>query len=580
MKRIVIWTLALVMGTLYAQAQGAGLSQGEAVKTPSYTPQTKRKTCSQCGITMGNVTYPWQHKSWCPHYREQGGGGSSHKSSGSSSTAYTAASAATSALGSLLSGMISSGSQSTSTPKPRKTAEEIKNTKIWDSKALQRFRADEKFWNVGDYAVVKGDKVKVGSYKRPAYGIKNTKTGNYVINPFNKKPKEGDKIIIRHDEKSDLFYDYILRLYEPPAGDPTGKPFIKCYALNQWAIYTKGGIPYADGGAWVSDRDSTWFQINDQDQVELLEEVKLIQHKYGSTGYHDKTSCYYIKRGGKVGIYVLAWFGDKYTYDSNGLATGVVSQDYRVDMIIPVKYDAINRKGSFYQAMKADGFDLYNGWDLKPANPGLKKYDELTKYDDKNIFGTNRLENLLNENKLEALLNGKYGVVDYEGRVIIPLIYGSHDELKETLRTYNSISYTDWYKQEAAKYIDKKGEYEKTDHFEARMKDAKLQEEYLREIMDDAPQRYLAEKTKGGVKLTIGKYDADNEAFPISIGVAPWNIFLLPVPIAEAEAFKASFDNIKEEAVKTAQLGIRYDAPSIETITFTTSDGKNYKYGE
>ena len=34
------------------------------------------------------------------------------------------------------------------------------------------------------------------------------------------------------------------------------------------------------------------------------------------------------------------------------------------------------------------------------------------------------------------------------------------------------------------------------------------------------------------------------------------------------------------EAVKTAQLGIRYDAPSIEAITFTTSDGKNYKYGE
>ena len=113
MKRIVIWTLALVMGTQYAQAQGAGLSQGEAVKTPSSNSTTTRKTCPSCGITKGNVTYPWQHKSWCPHYREQGGGGSSHKSSGSSSTAYTAASAVTSALGSLLSGMISSGSQST-----------------------------------------------------------------------------------------------------------------------------------------------------------------------------------------------------------------------------------------------------------------------------------------------------------------------------------------------------------------------------------------------------------------------------------------------------------------------------------
>ena len=82
------------------------------------------------------------------------------------------------------------------------------------------------------------------------------------------------------------------------------------------------------------------------------------------------------------------------------------------------------------------------------------------------------------------------------------------------------------------------------------------------------------------VKLTIGQYDADNEAFPISIGVAPWNSFLLPVPIAEAEAFKTAFDNIREEAAKGAQLGIRYDAPSIESITFKMPDGKEYYYGE
>ena len=108
MKRIVIWTLALVMGTQYAQAQGAGLSQGEAVKTPSYTPQTKRKTCSQCGITMGNVTYPWQHESWCPYYRSSGSSSSTRKSTSSYGT-YTAASAASYALGSVLSGLISQG---------------------------------------------------------------------------------------------------------------------------------------------------------------------------------------------------------------------------------------------------------------------------------------------------------------------------------------------------------------------------------------------------------------------------------------------------------------------------------------
>ena len=562
MKRILISLALLVTTTMGAWAQGAGLSQGQAVKTPSYTPQTKSKTCPNCRIAMGNVTYPWQHESWCPHYREQGGG-SARKSSGSSSTAYTAASAVTSALGSLLSGMISNRSQSTSTPKPRKTAEEIKNTKIWDSKALQRFRADERFWNVGEYAVVKGDKIKVGKYKRPAYGIKNTKTGNYVINPFNKKPKEGDKIIIRYDEKSDFFYDYILRLYEPPAGDPTGKPFIKCYELNQWAIYTKGGIPYADGGAWVSDRDSTWFQINDQDQIERLEEVKLI----GSTGYKVETGWYYIKRGGKVGVYVLAWFGDKYTYDSNGLATGVVSQNYRVDVIIPIIYDAIKQKGSYFQAIKADGFDLYNGWDLKPANPELKKYDELNRFDN---------------NRQDALLNGKYGMVDDEGRVIIPFIYNSKKELTSAENKHFDISYTKWYKQEAARYIDKKGEFEKTDHFEARMNDAKLQEEYLREVMADAPQRYFEEKVwkKGELQLTLGEYNADEECFPIIVDIAPWNSIMLPVPMAEAKTFKNEFASIKSVAAKTAQLGIRYDAPSIETINFTMSNGKKYYYGE
>ena len=48
----------------------------------------------------------------------------------------------------------------------------------------------------------------------------------------------------------------------------------------------------------------------------------------------------------------------------------------------------------------------------------------------------------------------------------------------------------------------------------------------------------------------------------------------------EAEAFKDEFLSIKAEAEKGAELGIRYDAPSIEAITFTTSDGKTYRYGE
>lgn len=556
-QKLILAIFMLLHGITGAQAQGAGLSQGEAVKSPTYNPTTTtRKSCPNCGITMGKVTYAWQHEDWCPHYRSQGGGSSSSRSS-SNSTSYTAATAVTSALGSLLSGMISSGSNSTSSPKPQRTPEEIKNSKVNHSKFVQRMLADEKFWNVGDYAVVKGDqKRKDLDRKCISYGIKNTKTGNYVINPFNSKPNKGDCILFRG--MKDVTAGNTFRLYEPPAGDPTGKPFVICYpSPYKWEIPSNGK------GYWrFQGFNQDWYQINDQDQLERLEEVKL-EEVYKSTG------CYYIKRVGKVGVYVLA-LSDNYTYDSNGLATGFVSQNIRVDMIIPVKYDSIIRKGSFYHAIKADGFDLYDAQNLKQANPGLKKYDELTK-----IYHVNW--------KLEALLNGKYGLVDYEGRVMIPFIYNSREELKKVEGVkHNSISYSIWYKNEAAKYIDKKGEFEKTDHFEARMKDAKLQEEYLREVMADAPQRYFEEyvPNKDKLQLILGEYDADKECFPISLDIAPWNIFMLPVPIAEAKDFKKEFNSITPDAIKTAQLGIRYDAPSIESITYTTSSGKVYKYGE
>ena len=100
--------------------------------------------------------------------------------------------------------------------------------------------------------------------------------------------------------------------------------------------------------------------------------------------------------------------------------------------------------------------------------------------------------------------------------------------------------------------------------------------------MADAPIRYLEEKVweKGDLQLSLGEYDADVECFPIAVDIAPWNSIMLPVPIAEAREFKKEFKNIKDAAAKTAQLGIRNDAPSIEAITFTTSDRKTYSYGK
>ena len=108
MKRTLLTFALLVALTIGAQAQGAGLSQGQAVKQTTANPTTTRKTCSHCGITMGNITYAWQHESWCPYYRSSGSSSSTRKSTSSYGT-YTAASAASYALGSVLSGLISQG---------------------------------------------------------------------------------------------------------------------------------------------------------------------------------------------------------------------------------------------------------------------------------------------------------------------------------------------------------------------------------------------------------------------------------------------------------------------------------------
>ena len=104
MKRLLFLITILCLASVAARAQGAGLSQGEAVKNPSPTPQATVKRCPECGIVKGNVTYPWQHEPWCPYYRPQGSSGASSHSSTpvSQTTAGLAANVLTSALGAAL----------------------------------------------------------------------------------------------------------------------------------------------------------------------------------------------------------------------------------------------------------------------------------------------------------------------------------------------------------------------------------------------------------------------------------------------------------------------------------------------
>lgn len=555
MKRILLSLVLMTLVAVGAQAQGAGLSQGQAVKQTTANPTTTRKHCANCGITMGNITYPWQHESWCPHYRSSGGSSSSRSSNRSYGT-YTAARAASTALGSLLSGLVAESFSRKVTPSPIRQKQEAQQKKLMEQvnyarcMYIQSMLADEKFWEVDDYAVVQGTYKYEG---RQAFGIINKKTGKYVLDPNKKEYEDGDfglhrrlhlgkKIVGPEDKK---FLRAQIRLLPPPKGDPSGKPFVFIEYLKTYEKKNNSWRTWAKNSHY-------WFQITDDEKLEPLDNVGSVR------------DCL-VKRGGKVGIYEL-FSDDNYYYSPiSGNAERVTSTALYSKVLIPIQYDSIVFIGDACRAFSGKDYDVYLH-NFTKANDAMKPFDTLKKC----FVGENTM--------YVASENGKYGLVNLEGEVVLPLIYSKEKQLP--IERYKSLSYTLWYEAEAAKYIDKKGEFEKTEHFEARMKDAKMQEEYLRDIMADAPQRYLAEKTKEGLKLTIGQYDADNEAFPINVGIAPWNSFLLPVPIAEAEAFKTAFDDIKTEALKTAQYGIRYDAPSIEAIRFTMPNGKEYYYGD
>ncbi len=166
-----------------------------------------------------------------------------------------------------------------------------------------------------------------------------------------------------------------------------------------------------------------------------------------------------------------------------------------------------------------------------------------------------------------------YGVIDLDGNVVIPPLYLDPVVVDEVLKEYVNISYSIWYERKAAYIRTHKDEFEKQEHFEARQADPALQEAYVQEKLADAYDTYLQEMLRKGVKITLGKYDAERECFPVFFAPAGWNGFTVPIPLDQAPAFKEAFESMKEEALAGATYTVRNDAIGIGRITFTLPDG-------
>lgn len=198
-------------------------------------------------------------------------------------------------------------------------------------------------------------------------------------------------------------------------------------------------------------------------------------------------------------------------------------------------------------------------------------------------------------------LNGKQGFIDKQGNTVIPLKYDIAFSFSKGLAVVDlngKWGYIntrgDWFDTEvegqrwvaqnaifsvyAKPYVEerinawqKKGEFEKTSNWQARVNES-TRNRKIAEFTREAEQLYIKEyASKKSLKYALGRYDADNEVYLITCDNRE---LLVPVPIAEAPAFKQNWESV----VKTPKYFIENDGLAVAEVTFTMPGGKIYRY--
>ncbi len=127
-----------------------------------------------------------------------------------------------------------------------------------------------------------------------------------------------------------------------------------------------------------------------------------------------------------------------------------------------------------------------------------------------------------------------------------------------------------------------KGWFETTAEFEARQNDPQLQTEYveknLTKLLGNFITKVLSNKQTQCVYVLSG-YDADHGEFTFINHATPLtDDYVLPVPLDKAEDFRNNFAEIQQKAQTTTEFFIFDDVLTIASVTFTGTDGTQYKY--
>ena len=568
-------------------------SYAQSITTPP-NPKKVAEYCYHCGWVKTGES----HRSDCP-YTHGGSPVSGSSSSVRNNPAFTAADAGINALGTILSSLVASAFEpkqpsASSYDKPVLSAAQVAdrqaNVDYWINKLFE----DRDTWEYGDYVVALDGGYLPGTGGARAITIRNKKTGKYILGPIDQKAanlleknkfpaytmliaqcpdytsKDSWEKVGQHNAGRIKFFDS-SKQNTPKELD--GKLLIngRWYWPNPEA--KKGVTQFSQQlGLYeiVENQLKPVFKIDPSpnpfvgERFELFGDFGLFRHWHKAESKWIDASTTPRKE-----IIIIFMASDLYSLDGKLLRKDIIHLMPSADGTFMWCLDYATLGGSFrdYHENKRD-FSEYNysavDKDMNPV-PRFAGYDFLSPQ--REIAG---------QTPVIAGRDGQYGIIHDDGQVLIPLIYVDPVQVKQVLKTYEEVAFSIWYQNKAEKLLNEKGEFEKQEHFEARSKDLQLQRVYLDEHMGAQTESMYILEMKKSVSITLGRYDSEKECFPVYFKPASWNGFSLPIPIAEAQAFKEAFDQIKDAALKDALYCIRHDAIALDEITFTLPSGKTY----
>lgn len=631
MKKILVSFFALLTTvSVFAQA---GLSQGEAVVNPASTPQQAKKHCPHCGITMGNITYPWQHENWCPYYRSNGSGSSS--SSSSSSVTATAISTGAAVLGSAISSLITSAMDHSSGDNnyyrneafggqisfktdwysdDDHTCVVLRDPKsgkkgIWHNAYVFNHKSDPQptsgFWILKPvfdqiymsehmnkaYAITCQTKTQKGQKKQEwqAYefglGSMCYKGHATIISPFTAEDVEfslkTDKLMLQKDGLWGLYKvarsgpDEIKK--RPITLKPLAEP-----QFDSIQFYGTQNCVWKNGHAGIIDDNG-----KELIPVKYKDVGTVIGKNKWAWAVADDGNAGLVNTKGEV---ILPFEHGSIHVDEYGVSARRDGEDKYFVLLsdgtkTPALYDDVTftKDGYVFEQNGLYGFANQQGKTvLEPAFESI----QIVNHDPELVNFTKINDDYVGKKMFFVKQDGKWGVKRWaDGSYIMEPLVLDRSKVLYYLGTLKTFDYEMMERDQRALYSSVKDEFETQAQYEARQADPAANAVYVDKKMEDFPLLFLRTQIKkaaeSGSGMTIGwhDYDVDRQAFPFSSNLSPIPIYYLPVPIEEGPAFREALGSIRtKDLLQTAKIFIYQHFAQIAEMDIALPSGKVYHY--